>query len=92
MNPATTQQLIWRDPPADRRLLLTADVIEQLRANPGRWAVVRQYHSRSAVKGLVIKHPVDIELRGIQEPPGSVLYARANPKEAACPDDRDHRR
>ena len=93
MSPASTLQLIWRDPPADRRLVLTADVVEQLRANPGRWAVVRQYHNRSAVKGrLVIKHPADIELRGVQEPPGSILYARANPKEKACPDNQEHQR
>jgi hypothetical protein len=30
-------------------------------------------------QGRVIKHPVDIELLGVTEPPGSVLYARANP-------------
>jgi hypothetical protein len=90
MSPGTTPPLIWRDPPADRRLVLTAEVVEQLRANPRRWAVIRQYHNRNAVKGLLIKHPADIELRGVEEPPGSVLYARANPKETACHHDQDH--
>ena len=35
-----------------------------------------------AVKGRarLVKHPVDIELRGVTEPPGSVLYARAKPR------------
>lgn len=73
--------LVWRDPPPDRRRVLTGEIIELLRANPGRWAVVREYHSLAAAKGgsRWIKHPVDIELRGVEEPPGSVLYARAAP-------------
>lgn len=73
--------LVWRDPPPDRRRVLTGAIIELLRANPGCWAVVREYRSLSAAKGgsRWIKHPVDIELRGVEEPPGSVLYARAVP-------------
>ncbi len=70
--------VVWRDPPADRRRLLTDEVLEQLRAHPGRWAVVREYANRTAVKGgIPVKHPPDIELRAVIEPPGSVLYARA---------------
>lgn len=76
-----TARLVWRDPPPDRRRVLTGEIIELLRANQGRWAVVREYHSLTAAKGRTrsIKHPVDIELRGVEEPPGSVLYARAVP-------------
>jgi hypothetical protein len=78
---AAAVQLIWRDPPPDRcRRVLTAEIVAQLRANPGRWAVIRQCPNRTAVKGVVAKHPADIELRGVEEPPGSVLYARAYPK------------
>jgi hypothetical protein len=79
---ASSPQLVWRDPPPDRRhRVLTAEIVEQLRANLGRWAVVREYPNRTAVKGrrLLVKHPVDVELRGVVEPPGSVLYARAKP-------------
>ena len=74
-----TAQLVWRDPPPDRRRVLTGEIVELLRANPGRWAVVREYRTSTAVNGWGrrVKHPVDIELRGVAEPPGSVLYARA---------------
>jgi hypothetical protein len=73
-------QLVWRDPPPDRRVLLTPEIVEQLRASPGRWAVVREYRSLTAAnRARQVKHPVDIELRGVEEPPGSVLYARARP-------------
>jgi hypothetical protein len=74
-------ELIWRDPPADgRRRVLTAEIVNQLRAHPGRWAVVRQYPNRTAIKGgITVKHPADVEVRGVEEPPGSVLYARAYP-------------
>jgi hypothetical protein len=43
--------------------------------------VVREYPSRTAAKGqrVLAKHPADIEVRGVLEPPGSVLYARAKP-------------
>ena len=73
--------LVWRDPPPDRRVVLTPGIVEQLRASPGRWAVVREYRSLTAAHGRarLVKHPVDIELRGVEEPPGSVLYARAKP-------------
>jgi hypothetical protein len=73
--------LVWRDPPPDRRVLLTPLIVEQLRGSPGRWAVVREYRSLTAANGRArqVKHPVDIELRGVEEPPGSVLYARAKP-------------
>ena len=79
--PAITQ-LVWRDPPSGRRRrVLTAEIVRQLRAHPGRWAVVRQYPNRTAVKGGdVVAHPADIEVRGVEQPPGSVLYARARPK------------
>jgi hypothetical protein len=73
-------ELIWRDPPERRRRVLTGEIVNELRAHPGRWAVIRRYPNRTAIKGRrVIKHPVDIELLGVTEPPGSVLYARANP-------------
>jgi hypothetical protein len=74
-----TAGLVWRDPPPDRRVLLSPEIVEVLRARPGRWAVVREYHSLTAAHGWGrrVKHPVDIELRGVEEPPGSVLYARA---------------
>jgi hypothetical protein len=77
-----TVPLVWRDPPPDRRVVLTPEIVEQLRGCPGRWALVREYRSRTAVKGRarLVKHPVDIELRGVTEPPGSVLYARAKPR------------
>jgi hypothetical protein len=77
-----TVPLVWRDPPPDRRVVLTAEIVERLRGCPGRWALVREYRSRTAVKGRagLVKHPVDIELRGVEEPPGSVLYARAKPR------------
>ena len=73
--------LVWREPPPDRRVLLTPGVIEQLRAHRGRWAMVREYHRASAAHGRArhVKHPVDIELRGVAQPPGWVLYARAKP-------------
>lgn len=73
--------LVWRDPPPDRRVLLTPLLVEQLRASRGRWAVVREYRSLTAANGWGrrVKHPADIELRGVEEPPGSVLYARAVP-------------
>jgi len=75
-------RLVWRDPPPDRRVLLTPLIVEQLRASPGRWAVVREYHGLTAARGRArqVKHPVDIELRGVEEPPGSALYARAKPR------------
>jgi hypothetical protein len=94
MSSATIPQLVWRDPPPDRRRpVFTADIIEQLRAQPGRWAVIRQYDNRSALRGRRrVKHPADIELRGVQEPPGSVLYARAKPQETPCPHDKDRQR
>jgi hypothetical protein len=84
---SSPDRLVWRDPPPDRRRrLLTAEIVEQLRARPGQWAVVREYPSRTAAKGqrVLAKHPADIEVRGVLEPPGSVLYARAKP-----PADRD---
>jgi hypothetical protein len=61
--------------------VLTPGIVEQLRANPGRWAVVREYRSLTAANGWgrQVKHPGDIELRGVEEPPGSVLYARVKP-------------
>lgn len=69
---------VWRDPPSDRRRLLNDEVLERLRAHPGRWAMVREYANRTAVKGgIPVKHPPDIEIRAVIEPPGSVLYARA---------------
>jgi hypothetical protein len=73
--------LVWREPPADRRVLLTPEIVEQLRARPGRWAVLREYHHLSAThrRAGQVKHPVDIELRGAAQPPGWVLYARAKP-------------
>jgi hypothetical protein len=76
-----TARLVWRDPPPDRRVLLTPLMVEELRARPGRWAVVREYRSLTAANGWGrrVKHPADIELRGVEEPPGSVLYARAVP-------------
>ncbi|HKN37777.1 MAG TPA: hypothetical protein VJ456_01565 [Acidimicrobiia bacterium] len=73
-------ELMWRDPPADRRRVLTADIVNQLRAQPGRWAVIRQYPNRTAIKGRTIKHPVDVELRAVKEPPGSALHARVKPQ------------
>jgi hypothetical protein len=84
-----TVQLVWRDPPPDRRRrVLSAEIVAQLRANPGRWAVIRQYPNRTAVKGgNVVKHPADIEVRGVEEPPGSVLYVRAKPTERLNFDD-----
>jgi hypothetical protein len=74
--------LVWRDPPPDRRIVLTPKIVEQLRACPGRWAVVREYRTLTAAnsRGRLVKHPVDIELHGVEEPPGSVLYARAKPR------------
>jgi hypothetical protein len=74
-------RLVWRDPPPDRRVVLTPGIVEQLRGCPGRWAVVREYRTPTAVNGWArqVKHPPDIELRGVTEPPGSVLYARAKP-------------
>jgi hypothetical protein len=71
--------LRWRDPPSDRRVVLTVEIVERLRARRGCWAVVREYSSLTAANGWGrrVKHPVDIELRGVEEPPGSVLYARA---------------
>lgn len=77
-----TVPLVWRDPPPDRRVVLTPGTVEQLRASPGRWAVVREYRSLTAANGWarLVKHPVDVELRGVEEPPGSVLYARAKPR------------
>ena len=74
-------RLVWRDPPGDRRVLLTPGIVEVLRGCPGRWAVVREYRSVNAARdrARLGKHPVDIELRGVAEPPGSVLYARAKP-------------
>lgn len=73
--------LVWRDPPPDRRVLLTPEIVEQLRACRGRWAVVREYDRLSAThrRAGQVKHPVDIELRGVAQPPGWVLYARARP-------------
>jgi hypothetical protein len=84
-----TAQLVWQDPPPNRRRrVLTAEIVDQLRANPGRWAVIRQYPNRTAVKGGgVVKHPTDIEVRGVEEPPGSVLYVRAKPTESMSPRD-----
>jgi hypothetical protein len=78
--PVTTR-LVWRDPPPDRRVVLTPEIVEQLRGCPGRWAVVREYPNLTATHGWGrrVKHPADIELRGVEEPPGSVLYARATP-------------
>jgi hypothetical protein len=73
------RRLVWRDPPPDRRVVLTPGIVEQLRRCPGRWAAVREYRSANAARDRArsAKHPVDIELRGVAEPPGSVLYARA---------------
>ena len=77
----SSQQLVWRDPPGDRRLLLTPTVVAALREHPERWAIVRVYASRrtAAKYARDIKRPVDIEVRGVEEPPGSALYARAVP-------------
>jgi hypothetical protein len=76
-----TVRLVWRDPPPDRRVVLTPEIVEQLRGCPGRWAAVREYRSLTATRrARSVKHPADIELRGVEEPPGSVLYARAKPR------------
>jgi hypothetical protein len=74
-------RLVWRDPPPDRRVLLTPGIVEQLRGCRGRWAVVREYRNVNAARDRArfAKRPVDIELRGVAEAPGSVLYARAKP-------------
>jgi hypothetical protein len=74
--------LTWRDPPADRRPIFSETVLAELRANPGRWAVLREYPNRTAIKGNAnaFKHPADIEIKGVLEAPGSVLYARAKTK------------
>ncbi len=82
-------ELIWREPPPDRRRqVFTDDVVAELRGHPGRWAVIRQYATRTAIKGgTPPKHPADIEVRGVAEPPGSVLYARAKP---SCDRNEEH--
>jgi hypothetical protein len=50
--------------------VLTPQILEVLRANPGRWAVVREYSSASAVKHCAeVRHPPDIELRATVEEP-----------------------
>ncbi len=79
-SPPASAALTWRDPPPKRHRILTPELVAQLRANPGRWAVVREYPNRTAVAHPVPKHPFDLELRRVEEPPGSVLYARARPK------------
>jgi hypothetical protein len=73
--------LEFRDPPppGKGRRLFTDEVLAELRAHPGRWAVIREYTSTATASShyALRKVPVDIELRAVIEPPGSVLYARA---------------
>lgn len=74
--------LQWKDPEesCDPRRVLTAPVLAELRANPGRWALIRTYRTRRSGVAHEIKHPPDIELRGINRshtPPITELYARA---------------
>jgi hypothetical protein len=69
------------EPGDARRKVLTSGVLAELRANPGRWAVVRSYSYRHS-PGQV-KHPTDIELswqhQGRDVNRRTVLYARAKP-------------
>lgn len=68
--------LEWRDPPADRRVF-SPDVVIQLRAHPGRWALIKSwpYHTGWSPKAP----PADIELRYVYRKDFTELYARAKP-------------
>ena len=72
--------LTWKDPP-ERRVVFTANILAELRTNPGRWALIRTYPylGRSA---STVKHPTDIELRFNykRSPNQTELYARAVPR------------
>ena len=76
--------VVWRDPPERpprANAVFTAELLEELRAEPGRWALVRVYRNHKGSSR--VKHPADIELLwsvvGGRARPAAELYARARP-------------
>lgn len=63
--------------PPQKHRLVDAMVVDELRANVGRWAVIRSYRDRSTAAGMVrslrsyVPDDVEVTRRGC------VLYARA---------------
>lgn len=74
--------LVWKNPPNGRRVF-TNEVLEELRGNPGTWALIRSYpysHGRH-----MKPPPADIEIRWVvyghnTDHAYTELYARARPR------------
>jgi hypothetical protein len=77
---STIGDVEWQDPPERKGLVFTHAVLDELRANPGRWALMR---SGKGHRTPGIKHPADIELqtsyRGSGRERTYAMYARAKP-------------
>ena len=65
----------WENPPERRGLVFNAEVVAELRANPGRWALIRERRCRGG--DTRVKHPADIEIKWHEVDGINRLYARA---------------
>lgn len=74
--------LIWEDPPPARgRGLIDPAALAVLRANPGRWARVKEFKyatGAATAAGKIRKGDLGerFEARGVRSPAGSTLYVR----------------
>lgn len=70
----------WQDPPTRHGRVFRDEILAELRAHPGRWALIRTYPWEHS--GSYPKHPADLELRFVYYtrrpgPARTELYARA---------------
>ena len=71
----------WAEPPASGSnrtgTVFTAEVVAALRANPGRWALVKKSHRGRAVAALFAKRHPEFEATTRKQPGGMFdIYAR----------------
>ena len=70
----------WQEPPVDRRDSGVAEIVAELRANRGRWALVRENTSASLMSRLKKFEGIEATSRGCGNGKFDV-YARAIPQQ-----------
>jgi hypothetical protein len=61
-----TDELTWQDPPPDRRRQGSAyidAIAEQLKSNPGKWALIRTVKSTGSSSSTFRKRGLEVTLR-----------------------------